>query len=59
MEGYHLCDFGRGHYGEHLCEIILNLDQWFRRRCLKIFLESSIFSFGGHFVWLIRKVCAI
>ena len=25
--------FGRGHYGEHSCEIILNLDQWFRRRC--------------------------
>ena len=28
-----LCNFGRGHYGEHSCEIILNLDQWFRRRC--------------------------
>ena len=31
--------FGRGTYEEHFCEIILNLDQWFRRRCcLKIFL---------------------
>ena len=29
----HLCNFGRGHYGEHSCEIILNLDKWFRRRC--------------------------
>ena len=26
--------FGRGHYEEHSCEIVLNLDQWFRRRCL-------------------------
>ena len=25
--------FGRGHHGEHSCEIILYLDQWFRRRC--------------------------
>ena len=24
--------FGRGHYEEHSCEIILK-DQWFRRRC--------------------------
>ena len=30
-----LCNFGRGHYGEHSCEIILNLDQCFRRCCLK------------------------
>ena len=27
--------FGKGHYGEHSCEIIFNLDQWFRRRCLR------------------------
>ena len=31
----HLCTFGPGHYGEHFCEIISNLDQWFRRCCLK------------------------
>ena len=31
----HLCNFGRGHYGEHLCEIILNFDQLFRRCHLK------------------------
>ena len=24
----HLCNFGRGHCGEHSCEIVLNLDQW-------------------------------
>ena len=36
MERTHLGNFGRVHYGEYSCEIILNLDQWFRRRyCLK------------------------
>ena len=36
----HLFNFGRRHYEEHLCEIILNLDQWFRRGCrLKTFLN--------------------
>ena len=39
MEQNHLCNFERGHNGEHSCEIILNLDQWFSRRCrLKTFL---------------------
>ena len=32
----HLCNFGRGFYEEQFCEIILNLGQWFRRRCLLI-----------------------
>ena len=32
-EQNHLCDFGRGYYEEQFCEIILNLGQWFRRRC--------------------------
>ena len=27
----HLCNFGRGYYEEQICEIILNLDKWFRR----------------------------
>ena len=31
----HLGKFGRGHYEEHLCEDLLNLDQWFRRCYLK------------------------
>ena len=31
--------FYRGYYEEQFCEIILNLDQWFRSRCrLKKFL---------------------
>ena len=25
-----LCNFDREHFEEHSCEIILNLDQWFR-----------------------------
>ena len=33
-EPNHLCNFGRGHYGEHSFEII-NLDQRFRRCRLK------------------------
>ena len=28
-----MCNFGREHHEKHFCEIILNLDQWFRRRC--------------------------
>ena len=30
------CAFGRGHYEKHFCEIILNVSQWFKRRCLQI-----------------------
>ena len=30
VEHNHLCNFGRGYYEEQLCEIILNLGQWFR-----------------------------
>ena len=42
-EMYHLCNFGRGHHEEQFCEIILNLDQWFRRRChLKTFLSRAL-----------------
>ena len=34
-----MSNFGRGQYEEYFCEIILNLDQWFRRGFnLKIFL---------------------
>ena len=33
-----LCNFGRGQYEEYFCENILNLGQWFKKRCLKIFL---------------------
>ena len=38
----HLCNFGRGYPEEQFCEIILNLSQWFRRRCrLKDFLSGA------------------
>ena len=46
----HLCNFGRRHHEEQSCEIILNCDQWFRRRGrLKEFLIWSSGSplFGG------------
>ena len=29
----HLFNYGKGYYEEQFCEIILNLGQWFRRRC--------------------------
>ena len=36
-------NFGRGHNEENFCEIILNFDQWLRRRCrLEIFLLLSV-----------------
>ena len=31
----HLCNVGRGHHEEQLCELVLNLDQWYRRRNIK------------------------
>ena len=31
VEWNHLCNFGRWYSEEQFCEIILNLDQWFRR----------------------------
>ena len=36
------CAILRGHYQEHFCEFIINLDQWLRRYCLKIFLFSAL-----------------
>ena len=56
VEQNHLCNFGRRHHKEQFCEIILNLDQWFRRCLLKIFL---IWSFGLPFVQQSRTICAI
>ena len=38
----HLCNFGRRHNAEQFCEIILNLDQWLRRCCLKNFLSRAL-----------------
>ena len=57
MEWNHLCNFGRRHHEEQFYEIILNLDQCFRRRCiLKKFL---IWSSGGPCVQRSGTICAI
>ena len=32
-EKNHLCSYGKGHHVEHFCEIILNSNEWFRRKC--------------------------
>ena len=53
----HLCNIERRHHEEQPCEIILNLDQWFRRKCsLKVFL---IWSSGSPFVQRSVTICAI
>ena len=45
VERNHFHKFGKGYYEEQVCEIVLNLDQWFRRRwLLKIFLIWSSLS---------------
>ena len=56
LEWNHLCNFGKRDYEEQLCEIILNLDQWFRRCHLKIFL---IWSSSGPFVQWSGTIFAI
>ena len=39
----HLCNFVREYPEGQFCEIILNLGQWFRRRCgLKDFLSGAL-----------------
>ena len=45
----YLCNFGRRYYEEQFCEIILNLDQWFRRCHLKDILSGALVAllFGG------------
>ena len=41
----HLCNFGRRCHEVRFCEIILNLYQWFRRKCrLKLFFPWSLCS---------------
>ena len=42
MEWNHLCYFGRRHYGKQESENVLNLDQRFRRCCLKDFLSRAL-----------------
>ena len=56
-EQNNVCNFGRGHYEEQFCKIILNLDQWYRSKCfLKI---SLIWSSGGPSVQQGKTICAI
>ena len=55
-EWNHLCNFGRVYYQEQFCEIILNLDQWFRRCLSKILLNWSS---GIPFVQWSGTNCAI
>ena len=38
-----LCNLSRGYYEKHFCEIILNLDQWFRRCLNKFYSHCSLF----------------
>ena len=53
----HLYSFGRRNHEEQFCEIILNLDQWFWRKChLKVFL---MWSSGSPFVLRSGINCAI
>ena len=52
----HLWNFGRRHHEDQFCEIILNLNERFRRKCLlKVFL---ICSSGSSFVQQSGTVCA-
>ena len=49
VERNHLWNFIRGYQEEQFCEIILHLDQWFRRCHLKKFLSGVLVGlvFGG------------
>ena len=50
-------NFGRKHHEEQSYEIILNLDQCFKRKCrLKVFL---ILSSGSPFVQRRETICAV
>ena len=57
VEWNHLCNFGRGDHKEQFCEIILNLNQWLRRR--HVFKRFLIWSSGDHFVMPSGTICAI
>ena len=42
-----LCNFNRRHHEEQFCELTLNMNQWFRRKCrLRLFLIWSILFCG-------------
>ena len=42
-EQNHLCNFSRRYHEEQFFEIILNLDLWLRRRCLKKKFTHNVF----------------
>ena len=44
-----LCNFGRGHYGGHLCEIITKFEPVVQEMLFKIFLSTALATllFGG------------
>ena len=54
VERKRVCNFGRGHHEVQFCEVIVNLDQWLRRRCHFSYLELC-----GPFVWPSETICAI
>ena len=55
-EQNHLCNLGRRHHEEQFCEIIFNLDKWFMRCRLKIYLIKSS---GGSFAQGSVIICEI
>ena len=56
VDWHYLCNIGRRHHEEQPCEIILNLDQRFRRKCrLKVFL---IWNSGSPFAQKSVTICA-
>ena len=52
----HLCNIGRRHHEKQSSEIIVNVDQWFRKCRLKVIL---IWSSGSPFVQQSVTICAI
>ena len=56
MEWNHLSNFGTVHHEEQFREFMLNLGQWFRRRCLKDFLSGDLVVLA---VWWSRTIYAI
>ena len=55
-----LINFGLGHHEKHLYGIVFNLENWFRRYCLKYFLsgalEALLFSANKLFVQFRQRV---
>ena len=52
----HLCNFGRGHYGEYSCKLILFLDQWFRRGML---YKGKVYGWHTKNHWLEHVICDV